>query len=98
LERQTIDNNAAERAIRPLVIGRNNYLFFGSDNGGRTAVTLYSRTVSAKRHGLDPFIYLRDVLATFNQTSTGQLEQFLPDVWKQNQLKQLANLENQNPT
>jgi hypothetical protein len=58
---------------------------------------LYSLTASAKRHGLDPFIYLRDVLATFIQTSIGQLEQFLPDVWKQNQLKQLANLENPNP-
>ena len=93
-----IDNNAAERAIRPLTVGRKNYLFLGSDNGGRTAATLYSLTASAKRHGLDPFIYLRDVLATFNQTSTGQLEQFLPDIWRQNQLKQLANLENQNPT
>jgi hypothetical protein len=47
-----IDNNVAERAIRPLVIGRKNYLHMGSDTGGRTAAILYSVIASAKRHGL----------------------------------------------
>jgi transposase len=47
-----IDNNASERDLRPVAIGRNNYTFFGSDNGGRTAAVLYSLIASAKRHGL----------------------------------------------
>lgn len=85
-----IDNNTAERAIRPLVVGRKNYLFVGSDQGGRTAAILYSLTASAKRHGLDPWVYLRDVLATVANTPVSQLGQFLPDRWKQQQLEEIA--------
>jgi len=58
-----IDNNVAERAIRPLAIGRKNYLFFGSDGGGRTAATLYSMVASAKRHGLAPHWTLRSFIS-----------------------------------
>ena len=57
-----IDNNAAERAVRPCAIGRRNWLFCGNDGGGRTAAVLFSMTSTAKRHGLDPFAWLRDVL------------------------------------
>ena len=45
-----------------MAVGRRNWTFFGSDNGGHTAAVLYSLIASAKRHGLDPFVYLRDVL------------------------------------
>ncbi len=86
-----IDNNVAERAIRPLTIGRKNYLFFGSDAGGRTAANLYSLVASAKRHGLDPFVYLRDVLGTIGSTPITEIEQFLPDQWKTRQLKEIAD-------
>ena len=85
-----IDNNIAERAIRPLTVGRKNYLFMGSDNGGRNAATLYSIVASAKRHGLDPFVYLREVLATIGSTPMSQLDQFLPDRWRDQQLQQIA--------
>lgn len=85
-----IDNNAAERAIRPLTIGRKNYLFFGSDTGGRTAAILYSLVASAKRNGLDPFVYLRDVLARIGSTPQSQLDQFLPDRWRDQQLNEIA--------
>ncbi len=85
-----IDNNAAERAIRPITIGRKNYLTLGSNAGGRTAAILYSLTASAKQHGLDPFVYLRDVLATVAAAPLSQLDQFLPDHWKQQQLKEIA--------
>ena len=85
-----IDNNAAERAIRPITIGRKNYLTLGSDAGGRTAAILYSLVASAKRHGLDPWVYLREVLATVANTPVSQLDQFLPDRWKQQQLKEIA--------
>lgn len=76
------DNNAAENAIRPLVVGRKNWLFAGSDNGGRTAAVLASLVASAKQHGLDPFVYLRDVLTRIAATPVSQLDQFLPDRWK----------------
>jgi hypothetical protein len=78
-----IDNNVAERAIRPLAIGRKNYLFAGNDGGGRTAAILYSLIASAKRHNLEPFAYLRDVLARIGSTPKNQLDQLLPDQWKQ---------------
>lgn len=77
-----IDNNVAERAIRPLTIGRKNYLFAGSDGGGRTAAILYSFIASACRHELDPFVYLRDLLARVGSTPIRQLDQFLPDRWQ----------------
>ena len=54
-----IDNNLAERALRPCAIGRKNWMFLGSDNGGRTAAILYSFTATAKAIHLDPQAYLR---------------------------------------
>ena len=86
-----IDNNVAERAIRPLVIGRKNYLHLGSDAGGRTAAILYSLIASAKRQDLDPFVYLRDVLTTIAATPVSQLDRFLPDRWRDRQLKEIAH-------
>lgn len=86
-----IDNNVAERTLRPLTIGRKNYLFFGSDTGGRTGAILYSLIASAIRHGLDPFVYLRDVLAAIGSTPTRELDKFLPDRWRRSQLEEIAN-------
>ena len=78
-----IDNNMAERAVRPIAIGRKNYLFFGSDRGGETAAILYSLIGSAKRHGLNVFEYLRDVFACFQSTPISRIDDFLPDRWKE---------------
>jgi len=86
-----IDNNAAERAIRPIAVGRRNYLFAGSDAGGRTAAVLYSLIISAQRHDLDPFAYLRDVLCRLGSTPRSRIEQFLPDHWKREVNSQAAN-------
>jgi transposase len=77
-----IDNNASERDLRPVVLGRVNYMFFGSDNGGHTAAVLYSMIASAKRHGLDPFAYLRDVISRISDHPSNRLEELLPDHWK----------------
>jgi len=77
-----IDNNAAERAMRPVALGRKNWLFTGSDNGGKTAAVLYSLVASAKRHGLDVFAYLRDVIARISDHPSNRLEELLPDHWK----------------
>jgi transposase len=59
-----IDNNAAERAVRPCAIGRKNWLFCGNDGGGHTAAILFTMTSTVKRHNLDPFVWLSDVLST----------------------------------
>ena len=58
-----ICNNAAERAIRPLAIGRKNWLFAGSDPGGQRAAIIYTLTETAKMNGIDPEAYLRAVIA-----------------------------------
>jgi hypothetical protein len=57
-----IDNSAAERALRAVVLGRKNYLFAGSDSGGERAAAIYSLIGSAKLNGIDPETYLREVL------------------------------------
>lgn len=77
-----IDNNAAENALRPVALGRKNWLFAGSDEGGRTGATLMTLVASCKRHGVDPFVYLRDLLTRLPATPINQIDQFLPDRWK----------------
>jgi hypothetical protein len=77
-----IDNNAAERALKRVAIGRKNWLFAGNDRAGHTAATLYSLIASAERHALDPQAYLTSILAQIATTPISQLEQFLPDRWK----------------
>jgi transposase len=61
--RLALDNNPAERALRCIAIGRKNYLFVGSDAGGRRAAAIYSLIETAKLNGLNPQHYLADVLA-----------------------------------
>ncbi len=77
-----IDNNRTERTLRAQAVGRKNWMFLGSDNGGRTAAVLYSLVASAKRHHLDPQAYLTDVLrrlpAIINPLA---LRDLLPDRW-----------------
>jgi transposase len=78
-----IDNNAAERALRPIAVGRNNWLFVGSATGGQTAAILFSFTSTCRRLSLDPFAYLRDVLACLatGPLSSEQLGLLLPHRW-----------------
>ncbi len=76
-----IDNNAAERALKRVAIGRKNWLFAGHDTAAENHGRLWSLIASAERHGLDPQRYLTSVLAKIGQTPAAELEQFLPDVW-----------------
>ena len=78
----SIDNNATENALRPVALGRKNWLFAGSDEGGRTGAALMSLVGSCKRHKLDPFAYLRDLLTRLPATPISDLDPFLPDHWK----------------
>ncbi len=81
--RLSIDNNASERGIKPMVIGRKNYLFAGSADGGRAAATFYAMIESAKRCRIEnPAIWLADVLARVNDTPEHELADLLPDRWK----------------
>ena len=57
-----IDNNAAERSLRGIALGRRNWLFVGSPTGGKTAAILFSVLASCKRHDVEPWAYLKDVL------------------------------------
>lgn len=76
--RLEIDNNAAERAIRPLALGRKNYLFAGSDAGGERAATIYSLIETAKLNGLNPEAYLRDILARIADHPINRVDELLP--------------------
>jgi transposase/uncharacterized coiled-coil protein SlyX len=76
--RLAIDNNTAERAIKPFAIGRKNWLFFGSDRGGRTLATLASFTATCQQCGVNPWMWLRDTLTRLPQTPADQLATLLP--------------------
>ena len=73
-----IDNNAAERALRVVALGRKNFLFAGSDAGGERAASLYSLLGSAKLNGLDPEAYLREVLTRIANHPINRISELLP--------------------
>ena len=73
-----IDNNAAERALRAVALGRKNYLFAGSDAGGERAAAIYSLLGSAKLNDLDPELYLRHVLERIADHPVNRIQELLP--------------------
>ncbi len=73
-----IDNNAAERALRTVALGRKNYLFAGSDRGGESAALVYSLIGTAKLNGIDPYAYLRAVIARIADHPINRIEELLP--------------------
>jgi transposase len=75
----TIDNNTAENALRGTAVGRKNWLFHGSETGGRTAAVLTTMTTTCKRLGINPWLYLKDVLTRL--PAGDPVAQLLPDAW-----------------
>jgi hypothetical protein len=71
-------NNAAERALRGVALGRGNYLFMGSDAGGERAAAIYSLVETAKLNGLDPQAYLREVLTRIAEHPINRIDELLP--------------------
>lgn len=76
--RLEIDNNAAERALRAVALGRKNYLFAGSDAGGERAAAFYSLIGTAKLNGLDPESYLREVFTRIAEHPINRIDELLP--------------------
>ena len=80
--RVAIDNNAAERALRPIGIGRKNWLFAGADTGAETLARAMTIIETAKLNGLDPQAYLADILDRINDHKINKLDELLPWNWK----------------
>jgi transposase len=79
----SIDNNATERSLRSFAVGRNNWTFFGSDNGGKTAAVLRSFVSSCELVRIDPFAWFRDVLSRLAEHAIKRLQELLPHRWAQ---------------
>ena len=77
-----IDNGATERANRGVAVGRGNWTFFGSDNGGKTAAVLLSFIATCKRNAVEPFAWFRDVLSRIAGHPINRIEELLPHNWK----------------
>jgi transposase len=73
-----IDNNTAERSIRPLVLGRRNYLFAGSDAGGEAAANLYTLIGTAMLNGVEPYAYLKTVFERIAEHPINRIDELLP--------------------
>jgi transposase len=80
--RVCLSNNAAERALRGIALGRKSWLFCGSDRGGERAAAMYSLIVTAKMNDVDPQAWLADVLARIATHPAHRLDELLPWSWK----------------
>jgi hypothetical protein len=80
--RLPIDNNWVENQIRPIALGRKNWLFAGSLRAGRRAAAVMSLIQSVKMNGHDPHAYLKDVLARLPTHPNNRIEELLPHRWQ----------------
>jgi transposase len=77
-----IDNNGAERSLRGIAVGRKNWMFYGSNNGGQTAAIITSFITTCKRQNIDSYAYLRDIFERISAHPASRLEELLPDIWQ----------------
>jgi transposase len=82
-----IDNNLAENAIRPIALGRKNWLFVGSETGGHTAAILMTFCATCRKNKINTWAYLKDVLQRINAHPVKRLHELLPDQWQADQKK-----------
>ena len=76
------DNNTAERGMRPVALGRKNYLFVGSQTGGKSAAIAYTLIETAKLNGVDPQTWLADTLARIQDHKINRIDELLPWIAK----------------
>ena len=88
--RVCLTNNAAERALRGIALGRKSWLFAGSDRGGQRAAFMYSLIVTAKLNDIDPQAWLADVLARIAEHPSHRLAELLPWNWAKSVTTQQA--------
>jgi hypothetical protein len=81
-----LDNNPAERAIRPLAIGRKNWLFLGSEESGKATATLLSLVQTCRALNINPRMYLEDVFRRIMGHSSRKVYELLPDEWLKSQI------------
>ena len=79
--RVEIDNNLVENAIRPTAIGKKNWLFIGEADAGQRSAIVYTLIECCRRRGLNPFAYLRDVLARLPNMTNRQIPEVTPEAW-----------------
>jgi hypothetical protein len=90
--RLPIDNNLAENAIRPIALGRKNWLFVGSETGGRTAAILMTFCATCHKNKINTWAYLKDVLQRIQSHPVSRLHELLPDEWQAAQQNLASNL------
>ena len=78
-----IDNNSCENTIRGVAVGRKNWLFCGSESGGKRAAILYSLIESCKRLGVEPFSYLKGVIEAIPTHPMSRIRELTPRGWKE---------------
>jgi transposase len=76
-----IDNNLVENAIRPTALGKKNWLFFGDADAGERSAIIYSIIESCRRHGVEPYTYLHDVLTRLPSLTNRQIKDIVPKAW-----------------
>jgi transposase len=76
-----IDNNLVENAIRPTALGKKNWLFFGDADAGQRSAIIYSIIESCRRHGVEPYTYLHDVLSRLPSMTNRQIKDIVPKAW-----------------
>jgi transposase len=79
--RHPVDNNAVENAIRPVALGRKNWMFTGSQRAGERAAVIMSLIATAKANGHDPYAYLKDVLTRLPTQLDKHIAELLPNQW-----------------
>ncbi len=88
--RLSLDNNPAERCMRPIALGRKNFMFYGSDKGGERAAAAYTLLETAKLNGLNPQAYLTWVLETIADHPINRIDELLPWNFNKTTLKKAA--------
>ena len=83
-----IDNNLIENAIRPSALGKKNWLFIGHPTAGERSAVIYTLLGSFRRHGINPFDYLRDLFTRLPAAKITEIQQFTPAAWAKTTAKE----------